>query len=729
MQRIKQGIATTVCIAVVTAAIIFYICFLQDKTVEESVSQIQWVTIILISSVFVIVGVLIIIYLLFRNRKKIDEKTLELDYQKQLFGMLSDKVDDIFIMLNPVDLYVEYISPNVERLVGVTVSEVKQDVKVLRKAIVNHGERYTTECLREVELGQSKSFEREYIHRVTGDRRWYRETIYHINIQETEKYVLVLSDRTVEVQMNRSLEDALETARIANESKSTFLSNMSHDIRTPMNAITGFAVLLAKDCENPEKVREYTRKIAAASQHLLGIINDVLDMSKIESGSTTLNVEEFSFSDLLEEIQDIIIPQIKAKDQEFIMHVQGNVPEMIQGDKLRINQILLNLLSNAVKYTPQRGRVELRITNLSLPSSHFANLKFEVIDNGIGMSKEFINRVYEPFAREVRSATNKVQGTGLGMAIAKNLVDLMGGTISVKSEMGKGSTFTVELQFAISEQKRDKAFWKHHGISRVLVAGAEEEVCYQIQAMMEGTGVEMNYIADSRAAVELAKTAHEEQQDFNVILLDWKMPGINGIETVCHIREMVGREVPVFVLVDYDWSDIEEEARKAGVDAFMPKPFFASVFQQKIEQHFRRQENSSLKGMRFLVAEDNELNAEILGELLDIEGAECEFTVDGQEAVEAFRKSAPGYYDMILMDIQMPVMNGYEAARAIRSMEHPSASTIPIAAMTANAFAEDVKNAFAAGMNAHISKPVVMEVLKSTIKALRQKDIAELTGQ
>ncbi len=404
-------------------------------------------------------------------------------------------------------------------------------------------------------------------------------------------------------QSKETAEQAFQIAEEANRAKSSFLSNMSHDIRTPMNAIVGFAALMARDVENADKVRDYTRKITASSQHLLGLINDILDISKIEAGKTTLNLSDENMVDLIENIDAIIRPQMKAKGHIFEVHNRELKHELVVMDKLRLNQILLNLLSNAVKYTPDGGHVSFTVQELPQFTKQLAHFRFIVADNGYGMSQEYLQNIFQAFTREEDSVTNKIQGTGLGMAITKNLLDLMGGKISVESEKGKGSTFTVDLELQISRQQADS------------------------------------------------------------------VPGKESKRTV------------------------QEDADS---------------------------EQSILCGMNILVAEDNEINAEILGELLHIAGASCHFCENGKLVTEAFEKSDPGQYHLILMDVQMPVMNGYEATRAIRELSHPMALSIPIIAMTANAFAEDIRDALEAGMNAHVAKPVDMGVLEQTVKAVME---------
>lgn len=524
---------------------------------------------------------------------------------------------------------------------------------------------------------------------------------------------------------NKQLTEALQAAQIASKSKTMFLSNMSHDIRTPMNAILGFTVLLAKDAQNPDKVREYTKKINTSGRHLLSLINDVLDVSKIESGKVVLSMGEFTLNSMISSVDAIIRPMAKAKGQKFDVVVTGIRNECLIGDETRLNQVLINLLSNAVKYTQEGGMIWLRLIGLHQRSRQYEHIRIEVEDNGYGMTPEYLAVIFDAFTRAENSTTNKVQGTGLGMAITKNIIELMGGTIEVASEVDHGTIFTAELELRIPDGRSQEQFWQENGILKILAVDDDKEICSNIGMLMKDVGVHTDFAYSGQEAVEKVKRTLADGSRFDVILLDWNMPEMDGVETAGQIRAVTQQQVPILLLTAYDWEGIEEAAVAAGIDGFLAKPFFVSALKEKLKDIHAKQDlkeqpqeeptASSLQGRHFLIAEDNEINSEILLELLHLDGADGEVAENGQLAVELFLAADPGHFDAVLMDVQMPVMNGYEATRKIRSLEREDAKTIPILAMTANAFAEDVKDARDAGMDDHIAKPIDMEVIRKTL--------------
>ncbi len=545
--------------------------------------------------------------------------------------------------------------------------------------------------------------------------------LYYLNQRQQIK---IRKEREKEREIhNKQLAEALQAAQIASNSKTTFLSNMSHDIRTPMNAVIGFTTLLAKDAENPEKVREYTKKIMASGQHLLSLINDILDVSKIESGKVVLTVEEFTLNDLVSSVDAIIRPMAAARDQKFHVEVKGVKHEYLMGDETRINQILINLLSNAVKYTQEGGNIWFRMIGMKQRSPQFEHIRIEVQDDGYGMTPEYLKIIFDAFTRAENSTTNKVQGTGLGMAITKNIVELMGGSIDVSSEVNKGTLFRVELELRIPERQSNKRFWEENGISRILAVDNDEVICENIHMLMIDTGVVADMVSSAGQAIQRLCEIASIEDVYQLLLIDWNIVDAEGIEKIKDIRERVPESIPILLLADCDTVGIEEALYMKNTKV-LTKPFFVSAFQEKIlelrtehneDQPETAADRCSLKGLHFLAAEDNEINSEILREILLMEGADCEIVENGQLAVERFTNAAMKEFDAILMDVQMPVMNGYDATRAIRALDRMDARDIPIIAMTANAFAEDEKEALAAGMNVHLAKPIDVELLKKVI--------------
>ena len=517
--------------------------------------------------------------------------------------------------------------------------------------------------------------------------------------------------KLLKIQM-KDLEEARRTAESANKAKSEFLSNMSHDIRTPMNAIVGMTAIATANIDDRNQVQHCLRKITLSSKHLLGLINDVLDMSKIESGKMTLNMDLVSLRELMDGIVSIVQPQVRAKKQQFDVFIHDIEAENVCCDSVRLNQVLLNFLSNAVKFTPDGGTIHVSLyEEASAKGPNFVQVHLIVKDNGIGMSADFKDKIFDSFAREDSMRVHKTEGTGLGMAITKYIVDAMGGTIEVESELGKGSEFHVTLDLEIAEvQETDMILpdWK------MLVVDDDKLLCESTVASLKSIGVKAEWTLDGEAAVQMVEEHHQRHDDYQIILLDWKLPGMDGIATARIIRQKLGNDVPILLISAYDWSEIEQSAHEAGVSGFISKPLFKSTLYYGLRQYagessepveHTQAEHLDLHGRHILLAEDNELNWEIASDLLSEMGLVLDWAENGQICVNMFKDSPVGFYDAVLMDIRMPIMTGYEAATAIRGLDRADAN-VPIIAMTADAFSEDIKKCLEHGMNAHIAKPI-----------------------
>ena len=518
------------------------------------------------------------------------------------------------------------------------------------------------------------------------------------------------------------LKDALNAAEHANRAKTTFLNNMSHDIRTPMNAIIGYTNLASTHIDCQEQVQDYLSKITVSSSHLLSLINDVLDMSRIESGKVSIEEKEANLPEILHDVRTITQANIHAKQLDFFIDTVDVVHENIICDQLRLNQILLNILSNATKFTQPGGSISLRIMEKPCQLVDYAAYEFHIKDTGIGMSKEFQEHIFEPFTREQTSTVSGIQGTGLGMAITKNIVDMMGGTIEVESEEGKGSEFIVSVQFRINgEPVKQGVIPELEGV-RALVADDDADTAISVNNMMKCLGLRSDWTLSGKEAVLRAKVAFQENDAYGIYIIDWLMPDMNGIETVRQIRRYVKEPIPIIILSAYDWSDIEQEAKEAGVTAFVSKPIFLSELKNLLTKPVlpiekEVEEEIDFSGKKLLLVEDNQLNQEIAVELLSQYNFTIDVVGDGLLAVERLEKAKKKEYDLVLMDIQLPRMDGYEATQAIRNLSNPEIANIPIVAMSANAFAEDQTRALQAGMDGYITKPIEMQ---KTIEVIRQ---------
>ena len=533
--------------------------------------------------------------------------------------------------------------------------------------------------------------------------------------------IFILYYRLSQQQMYE-LDQARREAAKANKAKSEFLSSMSHDIRTPMNGIVGMTAIAMANIDNTERVKDCLEKITLSSRHLLGLINDVLDMSKIESGKLSLNMSLLSLSKAMDSIVNIVQPQVKERQQHFDIFIQKIQTEEVYCDSVRLNQVLINLLSNALKFTPEGGVINVFLDQEDSPKGdNYVRCHFRVKDNGVGMTEEFQKKIFDTFTREEKAQIDKIEGTGLGMAITKAIVDTMNGTIEVKSAPGKGSEFHIVLDLEKADTKEADMIlppWK------MLVVDNNEDLCLSAVSSLKEIGIDAQWASDGKTAVEMVKKCHEENNDYEVVLLDWKMPGMDGLHTAREMRKHLGDKVPILIISAYDWSEMEQEAKEAGIQGFISKPLFKSNLFLGLSQHVLREADEKsedevhlqcFSGKHVLLSEDNDLNWEIAEELLSEAGFELERAENGQICVEMFEQSPVGFYDVILMDIRMPIMNGYDAAKTIRALDRKDAN-IPIIAMTADAFSDDIQHCLDCGMNEHVAKPIDVDRLSQILK-------------
>lgn len=654
-------------------------------------------------------GVLLISQYLLRRQRK------ELVYRSRLFDDLSLSIDDTFLIRDAETGKISYTALNMERVLGATVRNGKIGYQGLRKEDAAE----ITKAIREKSFVSPYEKVVEYT-KPDGDKRWMLVRVYRTESTKTPNLITVFSDRTEEIQSRQALQDAMVSAERANMAKSDFLSRMSHEIRTPLNAIIGMTSIAAAFVREPARVEDCLSKINFSSKHLLLLINDVLDMSKIESNKMALQNEPFDIFEVVNGFVSTVYAQAKGKQIDFDETMEGFGDQTVfVGDALRLNQILLNLSSNAVKFTPPGGSIRLTVSRIA-SKSVVDVIRFTMTDTGIGIAKDAVERIFRPFEQADASIAGRFGGTGLGMSITKNLVGLMGGKIRIESEPGKGTSCIVDLPLRRSEADAAKEpDFANEGLS-ALIVDDEQPVCEQTASLLQKIKIQAEWKLSGAEAVERVKQTHLVDQDFDLCLIDWKMPDMDGIEVTRQIRRAVGEEIPIVLISAYDIAEVEQQAREAGVNGFLPKPLYRSSVYAAIKEALAGRQVLSLPhedmhrplaGRRLLVAEDNALNREIAQQLLEMNGAEVRCAVDGQEALSLFLESPPGAYDAILMDVQMPVMDGYEATRRIRVSSHPEAKTIPIIATTANAFSDDISAALAAGMDVHVSKPLDIQQL------------------
>ena len=686
--------------------------------VNASLDQLWFYTVQIVAGIVLGFAVLVILLIARRSHTTLRRKDTEIRYRDVLFQKLSLNVDDVFLMLDAETSKVDYVSPNIGRLLGIPWRKVRQDVHALVALYPKDDPDRDKNFLEGLHRGEQREWDAVYLHQETREPRWFHIVAMGSEVEGKTKYILVMSDRTADKQVNQALSDAVAAAETANRAKSTFLSNMSHDIRTPMNAIIGFTTLAISNLDDQERVKDYLTKTLASSNHLLSLINDVLDMSRIESGKIHLEEVEVNLSDVLHDLKTIVSGQIHAKQLELYMDAMDVTDEDVSCDKTRLNQILLNLLSNAIKFTPAGGTVSVRVRQLAGQARGCGQYEFRIKDNGIGMSPEFAKRIFEPFERERSSTVSRIQGTGLGMAITKNIVDMMGGTIEVQTAQGKGSEFIVRVPLRVQAEHRPvEKITELEGL-KALVVDDDFNTCDSVTKMLVKVGMRAEWTLSGKEAVLRARQSIEMSDVYHAYIIDWRLPDMNGIEVTRQIRSLHD-DTPIIILTAYDWSDIEVEAKAAGVTAFCSKPMFLSDLRETLmsalgqkqtdaAQELLPQKDADFKGRQILLVEDNELNREIAQEILREYGFRVDTAENGAVAVEKVSTAAPGSYDLVLMDVQMPVMDGYTATRQIRALENPALAGVPILAMTANAFDEDRRRAMESGMNGFLSKPIVI---------------------
>ena len=698
------------------------------SVVNASMDTLWHRTVEIVVVIACLIMVLLIALIVHRSRDALRRRDTEILYKDELFTRLSRNVDDVFFMLDAETSRTDYVSPNIERLLGVPLKQVQQDIRALRALHPKDSPDRDKNFLAGIQCGEQSEWDADYAHQQTGERRWFHIVAMGSEVAGRTKYILVMSDRTADRKINQALSEAVAAAEAASRAKSTFLSNMSHDIRTPMNAIIGFTTLAVSNIDNQERVKDYLTKTLSSSRHLLALINDILDMSRIESGKLHLEETEVNLAEMLHDIKTIVSGQIYAKQLELYMDVLDVADEDVYCDRTRMGQILLNLLSNAIKLTPAGGTVSVRIRQLAGTVRDCAQYEFRVRDNGIGMSPEFAQKIFEPFERERTSTVSRIQGTGLGMAITRNIVEMMGGTIKVQTEQNRGTEFIICLPLRVQTgSRREEKIAELAGL-KALVVDDDFNTCDSVAKLLTRVGMRAEWTLSGREAVLRARQSIELGDPCRAYIIDWRLPDMNGIEVTRQIRSL-NDDTPIIILTAYDWSDIEAEAKAAGVTAFCSKPMFLSDLRDTLltaighmqtadEQDILPGKNADFRGRHILLVEDNELNREIAMTILHEYGFLVDIAENGAVAVEKVRTSDPGRYDLVLMDVQMPVMDGYTATQRIRALKDPARAAVPIVAMTANVFEEERKQAFDCGMNGFLSKPIVVEELIDALKGI-----------
>ena len=680
----------------------------------EAIHQESRETIFIILCFSILFGAGLIWYVL-KVAKTTFQTNQRITQRDRLLRLLCANVNNVYLIYS-TEGEPRFVSSNTMQFLGIPEEAFRKDKNLLFNTLKPEDALWLRKCL---EDNTAHEFPPRMI-RIDGNSRSFKLHIYPMNDKNSHWFVVSLADETEQIEYQKNLRDALQSAQNASQSKTQFLSHMSHEIRTPMNAIIGMTTIALAKINDKARVEDCLKKTIQASKHLMGLINDILDMSKIESNKLILAQEAFNLRDLIHNLTTLIEPQVRAKGIIFEPILDGVKQEGLIGDPLRLNQILLNILSNAIKFTPQGGKVTLTITE-KVTSPHRVHLNFEISDTGIGMAEDFLQRVFHPFEQASPEVTQKYGGSGLGLAITYNLVSLMGGTISVKSKLGEGTTFSVNISLGLTQ--KESLIGKELQELKTLVVDDDKDACEHACLLLSQLGQSTDFALSGKEGIEKIKNSLEQNDPYDVCFLDWKMPEMDGEETAKAIRKIVGPETLIIIISAFDWTPIEARARLAGVNGFIAKPFFtSSLYDCLISARPNKKKNSqnavpelfvdqTNQKSRILLVEDNVFNAEVAQEFLEMAGYEVELAVNGAKAIDAFRSHKSGYYDLIFMDIQMPVMDGLTATRKIRELDRDDAKKIPIIAMTANAFTDDVSKSLEAGMNDHISKPLDIKVL------------------
>lgn len=698
----------------------------KDVLLRES-SEIQWTIVVLMCFLFVVLAVAAIAFSTWLARKA---KMQEIHYREALFGNISANLDSAFIIYEKATRKIGFVSDNFKRLLGIDPEWIYEDAARLFDWCKIPQDNPKRREFLEGSLN-SPTIEEVSVENEMGEvSRAIRLELIPADLGQE---LAVLTDITKDKEIHKSLMEMMEAAKNASVAKNNFLSAMSHDLRTPINGIVGMTAIAAANIDDKNRVLDCLTKVSQSTEHLLGLINEVLDMSQIESGKIALASEPFNLAALLKNVLSINYPGIQQKNHTVNVHVHLMEHEEVIGDPDRLTSVAVNLISNAIKYTPSGGTINIILRECPPMIEGYGCYELTVQDNGIGMLPQFKEKLFEPFEREEDVRIGRIQGTGLGMSITKSVVEMMMGSIEVESEKGKGSTFRVTFNLRLNEQGASYSTAPLAGLP-VLVVDDDVDCCESVAEILCSIGMTGECAYNGATAVEMVVKRHAQSSDYLAVVLDWKMPDMDGIETARQIRHKVGADVPIIILSAYEWGEIEAEAREAGVDMFLSKPIYKASLIQKmleitqgqppaIESSLSLIRKSVPQGRRVLIAEDNELNKEIAVELLRMIGVETDCANDGVEAVDKFASAPSGSYDIIFMDIQMPKMNGYEATRAIRKLNHPDGKTIPIIAMTADAFKKDEQAAKEAGMNAHLAKPISVERLYQVLKQyLKEED-------